>query len=203
MKKCSRCSEIKQLSDFYKSKNTKDGYLGYCKVCDSLMRQHYYKSLRLKPRSVPFEKSCKNCNITKPSSEFYASNFTKDGLSYICGACERQSKYQINSLIEQLVNRARHRAKKQQIPFDIDAQYIKSLIVDFDNPMCPVLNTRMVWRTQTSTPDPDRSISLDRIVPSLGYVRGNVAIISMKANRIKNNATLYELEQVINWLKQR
>lgn len=38
------------------------------------------------------------------------------------------------------------------------------------------------------------SPSIDKVIPELGYVRGNVWVISNKANRIKNNATLEELK---------
>ena len=44
--------------------------------------------------------------------------------------------------------------------------------------------------------------SLDRLRPELGYVKGNVAVVSMRANRIKNDATLEEITKVRNWLEE-
>ena len=44
------------------------------------------------------------------------------------------------------------------------------------------------------------SPTLDRIVPSLGYVPGNVVVISHKANSIKSNATAAEIRAVADWL---
>jgi hypothetical protein len=35
----------------------------------------------------------------------------------------------------------------------------------------------------------------------LGYVRGNVTIISNRANRIKNDASLDEVRKVVSWLE--
>jgi hypothetical protein len=50
----------------------------------------------------------------------------------------------------------------------------------------------------------DSSPSLDRIDNKKGYVKGNVQIISRKANQIKNNATFEEFEMIyIKWKKQR
>ena len=40
----------------------------------------------------------------------------------------------------------------------------------------------------------ENSYSLDKIIPELGYVKGNVWVISNKANMIKSNASLKELQ---------
>lgn len=47
----------------------------------------------------------------------------------------------------------------------------------------------------------DNSASIDRVRPELGYVPGNVVVMSLKANRIKNNATAEELEAVLNFVR--
>lgn len=39
-----------------------------------------------------------------------------------------------------------------------------------------------------------RSPTIDRIVPTKGYIKGNVCIVSMKANDIKETSSLKELE---------
>lgn len=47
----------------------------------------------------------------------------------------------------------------------------------------------------------DGSPSLDRVDNTRGYVPGNVLVISWKANQIKSNATLAELESIVAWLR--
>jgi hypothetical protein len=47
----------------------------------------------------------------------------------------------------------------------------------------------------------DSSPSLDRLVPALGYVIGNIHVISNRANTLKNNASIKELECVIEYMK--
>lgn len=45
------------------------------------------------------------------------------------------------------------------------------------------------------------SPSIDRIIPELGYVRGNIAVISMRANKLKSDATSEELERISAWMR--
>lgn len=40
------------------------------------------------------------------------------------------------------------------------------------------------------------SPSLDKIVPELGYVKGNIVVVSLRANQIKSDATIEELQAV-------
>lgn len=66
-------------------------------------------------------------------------------------------------------------------------------------PCCPVLGIPLVRRKGRGVAD--HSPTLDRLIPAKGYVRGNVMVISMRANRIKSDATLEELERVAAWLR--
>ena len=68
---------------------------------------------------------------------------------------------------------------------------------------CPVLGIDLVWGDKTKSHRGPRmnSPSLDRLVPDLGYIRGNVNWISMRANYIKQDASPEEIHDVGNWLK--
>lgn len=46
-----------------------------------------------------------------------------------------------------------------------------------------------------------QSPTLDRLVAAMGYVPGNVAVISHRANTIKNNASVGEMESVANYCR--
>jgi hypothetical protein len=82
---------------------------------------------------------------------------------------------------------AKRRAKSKGLDFDIE-------IGDIQIPeRCPLLGIE-IWvagGVQTSA-----SPSLDRIDPSLGYTKGNVWVISHRANTIKSDATLAELRLI-------
>jgi hypothetical protein len=87
-------------------------------------------------------------------------------------------------------------ANKNRLPFNITWQYLHQIFPkDF---RCPVLGMKMVW---TGTRNGQNNPSLDRKVPDLGYVKGNVAWISYRANQIKNDATIEELEKIIDYSK--
>lgn len=66
--------------------------------------------------------------------------------------------------------------------------------------MCPLLGIPLlrasVGRKVHGSP------SLDRIDPSKGYIKGNVWVISTRANTLKNNATLEELATLVDNLRK-
>ena len=47
----------------------------------------------------------------------------------------------------------------------------------------------------------DGSPTIDRIRNDLGYVKGNVRVISWRANKIKGDATIVELQRVVDYMK--
>lgn len=47
------------------------------------------------------------------------------------------------------------------------------------------------------------SPTLDRINPKGGYVRGNVALICWRCNRLKSDATAAELHRIAYWMERR
>lgn len=75
---------------------------------------------------------------------------------------------------------ARVRAHKNNIPFDIE---LEDIVV---TKYCPILEIEMIRNEECADYN---SLSLDRIIPSLGYVKGNVRVISRLANTMKQNAT--------------
>jgi len=85
------------------------------------------------------------------------------------------------------------RSKKENIPFTVSLDYLKSIATD----TCPALKIKLSWSQPGKT---DNSPSLDKIIPELGYVEGNVMWLSNKANRMKNNATKGELKKFAEWI---
>jgi hypothetical protein len=66
---------------------------------------------------------------------------------------------------------------------------------------CPVLGLRL--KQGTGKRRRNSSPTLDRLNPRLGYVPGNVAVISFIANTIKSNATPRQIQKVAEWVGKR
>jgi hypothetical protein len=79
---------------------------------------------------------------------------------------------------------ARQRAKQTGAPFTI---------VEADLPACPAFCPILGVRLEAGHRNHPASPSLDRIWASLGYVPGNLQIISARANRLKSDADPFEL----------
>lgn len=92
-----------------------------------------------------------------------------------------------------MLTRAKARARKYGRDFDLTAA---DVVVPT---ACPALGIPLVIHTGKGGVRDD-SPTLDRLDNTKGYVRGNVAVISAKANRIKTNATAAEIRAVADWL---
>jgi hypothetical protein len=93
-----------------------------------------------------------------------------------------------------MVKHARQRARAASVPFDIHEG-------DFEIPsVCPVLGIALCHGRGRRGPT-DSSPTLDRIVPALGYVRGNVIVVSWRANRLKSDATIDELARILDFYR--
>jgi hypothetical protein len=93
-----------------------------------------------------------------------------------------------------LLSLARQRAKKTGIPFSITEQDISI------GTSCPVLG--VPYKTGKDHIPHPHAPSLDRIDPAMGYVPGNVVVISRMANTIKHDASFEQIGKVYRWLKR-
>jgi hypothetical protein len=82
---------------------------------------------------------------------------------------------------------AKGRAKKLCVGFDLTKEW---LITNAPT-HCPLLGIELTYSAETSVPN---CASIDRVDSLKGYTLDNCKIISFKANRIKSNATLEEIE---------
>lgn len=119
-------------------------------------------------------------------------NNSKDYIKHRDNRVRKQREWRESDVARSLFLTAKNRAKFEGIPFDITIEDI--IVPEF----CPALGLELMMNRCKPG---DNSPSLDRLNPSKGYVRGNVAVISFKANTIKSNANLDELRKVFLWLE--
>jgi hypothetical protein len=209
MKICSKCNIEKDHSEFYGDRNA-------CKTCEiersklyrqnnpekekerkKLYRQNnpeklkessklYYQnnSEKLKEREKLYREN--NPEKEKERKKLYRQNNLEKEK-------ERKKIYYQNNLEKQMIAHARHRAKEKQLPFDLQEGDI--MVPE----ICPVLGIQLKTGEGNIC---DTSPSLDRIVPGKGYVKGNVIVVSSKANLIKSNATPEEIIVVGEFYKK-
>lgn len=88
---------------------------------------------------------------------------------------------------------AKHRAKAKGLDFDID---ISDIIIP---KLCPILGIPLQINVGTFGPRYS-SPTLDRIDNTRGYVKGNVAVISHKANACKSDLTKEQIRSLARYI---
>jgi len=152
---------------------------------------------------------CELCGIQKSIS----ANALKSGGVVSCGCKKTRAHFEkigvackYHGILKEIRNNvwkcyacllwsaAKSRAKEFNFPFTIKRE---DIIV---SEICPVLGIPLIpWAGLKSPNCP----TLDRLIPTLGYVPGNICVMSFRANRLKNNATIEELEMVLSFLKNK
>jgi hypothetical protein len=96
------------------------------------------------------------------------------------------ARFRLRNPEKLLLTRARGRARQLGLEFDLAVDDLRPL-----PSVCPALGIPL-----TPPGGGGASLSIDRIDNTRGYVRGNVVIVSLRANRLKNNATVDELVKI-------
>lgn len=134
---------------------------------------------------------CSRCKRTLPTQEFSGK------LCHRCLTSVRKLRDQPTMRRRILLSRIKTFASKHGVPFNLT---LDDIIIPTH---CPVLGIPLEFgKMSTSTKWRENSPSLDRIIPDNGYVRGNVIVVSYRANRIKNDATVQELIAVSRFYEE-
>lgn len=119
---------------------------------------------------------------------------SKGGIWYPSVPYKKNSPGMGDNLVAVILKRARDHGRRADIECSIEHSDI--IIPD----VCPILGIPLFKVGGKPTPN---SPSLDRIDSSKGYVKGNVWVVSWRANWIKNNSTISELKILIPALRQK
>jgi len=156
--------------------------------------------------SATYTKKCSKCEMVKSIEEFRA---TKRGKAYLRGSCAAcvasykttpeyremdrlcHQKYRKKDIRRTMLDNARARSKKAGVPCTITLNDI------YLPTCCPIFGTELKVSEKHLTED---SPSLDRVKPELGYIPGNICVISYRANRIKSDLSVEALEAIVNYI---
>lgn len=103
----------------------------------------------------------------------------------------QKSRDEGKDIVSAIWSRAKYRAKERGIEFTITKEDI--VIPD----KCPLLGIDIIPKAKDRT----RSPSLDRIDSTKGYTPDNIWVVSSRANTLKNDASIQELELLVENLK--
>lgn len=148
----------------------------------------------------PTSRTCIKCGETKPDSEFYRRHNECKICTITRTNADSKRRRQADPIREWAVNvlaGIRIRSRKFDIPFDLTLEVLIEMASE--TPVCPIFGVPLQYGLKGRRGYHPYSPSVDRVVPTLGYVRTNVIIISNRANTIKNNATPEELMLVANF----
>jgi hypothetical protein len=178
-KVCTKCLIEKSIEEFgtrkRKGKNERE-VKSWCKPCEK-------EALQLWRKSNP---------------EAYSEQARRNGLRRVHRATSdpeykkllrvQKAENAKKNVQSYLLSRIKSRAKRRNIPFNLE---ISDLIIPTH---CPILGIKLEIGVKGNY---FNSPSVDRIDNTLGYVKGNVAIISCKANSMKNSASKEEMKLFI------
>jgi hypothetical protein len=141
-------------------------------------------------RRASFDGTCSKCGCELTDDNWAEARRTRD--DYRCKSCctVYSHTYRTKNPSKYLWSAAKTRAKDKGLEFCI----VPSDIVIPDT--CPVLGIPL---TQSVGGREDGSASLDRIKSEEGYVKGNIEVISWRANNLKSDATPTELRLLANY----
>tara|TARA_S200002703_G_C3644148_1_gene197740 strand:+ start:45 stop:569 length:525 start_codon:yes stop_codon:yes gene_type:complete len=165
---------------------------------DREKRQEYYKKYYSENREKLIEQSVERKRVAKKKDpakykektrrqwkKYYEKNKER--------VLERGKEWDKHNKHRYLLYRAKKRARDKSLPFDLELSDI--VVPEF----CPILGVKLeIQEGHSSLCSP----SLDRIVPEKGYTKGNVQVISMRANQIKTDATADEIMAVAKYMKE-
>lgn len=173
---CGTCRSDVNLDEFHKNQRE-------CKKCQFESKQ---RRIAQNPEKWQAQKQQYRYNFKTNSSEKYKAK----------NARARKARKE-NNPISNIFWAAKKRGKEHNIPFTITQDDIK--MVEY----CPVLGLKLLYggNKHEVTFQNANGASLDKVIPELGYVPGNVRIISFKANRIKNDGTAEEHRLVYEYMK--
>jgi hypothetical protein len=138
---------------------------------------------------------CKDCSSKEFSSFKNGNGYQKRLLKTSANRKDLKSVNPVKVWSHTAYHNAKRRAKAAGCDFTITKSWLEENAVK----ICPLLNVLLDYNAEISSPN---VASIDRKNSECGYTPENCKIISFKANRIKNNASIEEISLLAKNLKE-
>lgn len=172
-----------------------DGELGLSNSTASrIIKSHGAKKLNSKAKYIdPEHIECSKCFEVKHIMEFSIIRRHGPVLSY-CNVCRNKKK---SVTLEKYLEHKyydRKRKNKNKVPFDIS---LEDFIEQFHNQrgLCFYTDTPLI--TENGNGNDRNCCSVDKIIPHIGYVKGNVVFCTHRINTIKNDLSMEEIAKYV------
>lgn len=172
MKICTKCKELKNLTEFTPNKKYKDGRCSQCRNCRNKYAAIQREKHRDKNNAKYRERYANDKNFKKKRDEMHQKSYYKTRK-------ERPAYWMLKG--------AKQRANEKGLDFNLTENDI--IIPEY----CPILEIKLKYNEGKGI-QTFNSPSIDRINSSKGYIKGNVKVISLRANMMKNDASEEELK---------
>lgn len=130
---------------------------------------------------------------------FHNNSKNEDGKDPRCKICRKKEARRVytENYFVSYIRFKKSWCKTHEVDFNLSAEYLESIWTG----ECPIFNIPIAFGGIGDKRGSHNSAHLDRIDSEGGYVVGNVAWISGRANRIKYDATSIELRKIADWME--
>lgn len=196
MRKCKKCEnwfEVNKSNFLFRWSAKGKVVRRVCKEC--------YRKINEEGMGI---RRCKRCGIEKTaSSKYFGVNY--GNMKWMCRECSNeiqkgyvrvyQSRHKMNVWKSKRKANAKFRARALDVRYA--EEDMNELLESFvDNKSCPCCGEIMGVGIKNKWP------SVDRIVSSKGYVKGNIEIICYNCNFLKSRSTLRELKNIVDYIER-
>jgi len=166
---------------------------------------------------VIIKQQCKICREIKPLNAFLHAKKEKSRRT-VCKKCEnlrnkmrpgyvkkREKAYKLRRFLKKndpkrrWVQDAYANLKQRAKRNDLKITLTKEWLYENSPIYCPIFGVRLNYLANGKL---GLRASVDRVIPNKGYTPENCQVVSFRANSIKSDATVQELQMIVKYLKK-
>lgn len=198
--KCKTHNGNRLLDDsmFSKNKHKPDGIETRCKTCCAVGQKRWREENR-EMREM----------LREENQKYYRGYYEANKEKVLEGNKQRRlagsrknsesREYRLATYTKRWLSYVKTRARKNGVEFSL---VVEDIVIP---EVCPVLGIPLIPCARNHGergPTEPNSPTIDRIDNSKGYTKDNVVVVSWRANRLKNNATLEEMRMISDFYSQ-